>query len=463
MTTGLQIQDLAIADLVVVAIEGGSEGAARRLGDAGASTRQVPSLVEALRCDAETPADVVLMPFDGRAEEVERLSDAVTGLRAGILAILPADADAAIGRRALECGALDFVLWPGSEDQLFATTLLVAHNRRLTRELEQLRSRPAATAAVVAAAVGELIGCSPVLRRLQGVVARAADSDVPVLIEGAEGTGKTLCARSLHYRGRRSPFALVELEGRDVTTKGLEEALAATQRGTLLIENIEAMPAESQARLVRFLKERSNAAAQPGTSRLIATTSARLAEMTARGAFREDLYYRLNVFPISLPSLQERREDVAMLANHFLEHAAAANGLANAGFSPAAMILLESHPWTGNVAQLRNAIFRAHALAGGEKIDRVHLLSPAIGVAPAQGMGMPPDEQIALASERSSAETDDDDVSEDDIRPFQEEEQRLLSRALRATRGNVRRAAQLLGIGRATLYRKIQVYNLRMH
>ena len=475
MTAALQIQDLAVADLVVAAV-GASESAEAVLREAGAETFRVASVEEVFDTVTARPIDVVLLPYDGQNVSADQLRQetsspghASTKSAPGFLALVSADASEDVRRRALEIGALDLVEWPGNREQLFATALLVAHNGRLAREIESLRNRPTSAQGAIAmpgtpgasSFPTELIGCSPALRRLQGVLSRACDSEVPVLIEGAEGTGKTLCARVLHHRGRRAAFQLVELDGKDLSVSSIDEALEAAQRGTLIIDNVEQLPTEAQARLVRFLKERS--AASGNATRLVATTAARLAELTARGAFREDLYYRLNVFPISLPTLQERREDVSLLAGEFLRQSSEINGLPDEGFSPAAMILLESHPWQGNVAQLRNAVFRAHPLAGGNKIDRVHLLSPAIGVAPSQGMGIPPEDQIERSQRSRASADDDDDLTEDDIRPFQEEEQRLLSRALRATRGNVRRAAQLLGIGRATLYRKIQVYNLRMH
>jgi DNA-binding NtrC family response regulator len=118
------------------------------------------------------------------------------------------------------------------------------------------------------------------------------------------------------------------------------------------------------------------------------------------------------------------------------------------------MILLESHPWPGNVAQLQNAVMRAHSLAAGGTIDSVHLLGPSTG--------LNVDSEPAVQA-RGAADRDDEEVREEDILPLDTEEKRLLARALKATKGNVRRAAQLLRIGRATLYRKIQVYKLKLH
>ena len=452
MSGVLQIQDLTAADLAVVALAG-SEAAAVELRQQGARTWVAKTLDEVGAVVAEHGIDVLLLPFDGREACRRDLTVAIERYDVGVLAVVPMDAELGATRTALLEGALDFVVWPGHSEQLIANALLVANNRRLLRELRDLRQNPRIDLDSI-----ECVGCSPAIRRLQAVLVRAGESDVPVLIEGASGTGKTMCASILHYKGRRSAGELIELDCGTLSVTDLEAGLTRTERGTVLLEDVERLSPDAQARLVRFLKERGDG---QSAARILATTSARLAELTARGTFREDLYYRLNVFPICLPTLRERREDVSMLAERFLKQSAAATGLANAGFTPTAMILLESHPWEGNVAQFRNAIFRAHTLAAGGKIDRLHLMTPVDGVEPARGMGVPPTEQINERAQRAH-EAEDDEVTEESIRPFQEEEQRLLSRALRATRGNVRRAAQLLGIGRATLYRKIQVYNLRM-
>ncbi len=295
-----------------------------------------------------------------------------------------------------------------------------------------------------------LIGRSPSMRRLMSAISRAADCDATVLVEGPSGAGKSLSSRMIHCKSRRVERALVAVEGATTTADALAKALEQARGSTIIVEDIDRLPATAQATLVRHLKERSPT--QPGTGpRLIATTSAHLPELVARGAFREDLFYRLHALPIVVPSLRERTEDIAQLAQAVVESAASTSGKATI-LSPTAIILLESMSWPGNVAQLEATVRRAHLLAGGGTIDREHLL-----LAP-----MPTN---TTANGSPTVRTDtaaQQEVSEDSVLPFEEEEQRMLTRALQATKGNVRRAAQLLGIGRATLYRKIQQYHLRL-
>lgn len=301
-----------------------------------------------------------------------------------------------------------------------------------------------------------LVGRSPAVRRLQGVMRRAADSDATVLIEGPAGAGKSLVARILHCKSRRGHRPLVVVEGGSVDADGMAAAIEQARGSTLVIEDIGQLPQPAQALVVRHLKERPPTGSPDLTARVIATTSAHLPEMVARGSFREDLYYRLHALPIVVPSLRERPEDVGVIASAILDSCAPRGGQRAAGFTATALILLESLPWPGNVAQLENVIRRAHALAGGGPIDRVHLLGPSTGL-DAEGDG-----RARPATPAKEVSDDGGEIGEDAIRPFDEEEQRLLSRALRATKGNVRRAAQLLAIGRATLYRKIQQYKLRL-
>lgn len=297
-----------------------------------------------------------------------------------------------------------------------------------------------------------LIGRSPIMRRLQGVLSRAADSDATVLIEGPTGSGKTLAARVLHCKSRRSGRPLTAVDSATLDADAMAATIERARETTLVLEHIDRLPPAGQSVLVKHLKERSGNRAA-GAPRLVATTSAHLPELIARGAFREDLYYRLHAFPMVMPGLRERVEDIAMIAEAVLLAGAAHAGRTCAGFTPAAQVLLESMTWPGNVAQLEVVVKRAQALAGGAPIDREHLVAPASA----------PCSTVVPASVRTGTQAEtEDEITEDAIRPFEEEEQLLLSRALRATRGNVRRAAQLLGIGRATLYRKIQQYRLRL-
>lgn len=355
---------------------------------------------------------------------------------------------------AMKSGATDYLVKPLQLDRVMTTVALAARagrlereNRRLQRKLRDLQNG------------GELVGCTPPLRRLQGVLSRVADTDATVLIEGKPGSGKTLIAHLIHANGRRCHGPVIAAFGDSLPEDAIDNALAAAHKGTLMIEDIDRLPPGSQSRLVRYLKEKKPAV--PGVeapapdARIVATTSARLPELVARGRFREDLFYRLNVFPIVVPSLQERKDDIALLAMHFLKVSADTNAIQHKGFTASAMILLETHPWPGNVAQLQNAVFRAHVLAGNNPIDRQHLLGPATGLASDTPEVAQTRVQKAEAPEAASP-------SEEDILPFEEEEKRLLSHALKATKGNVRRAAQLLKIGRATLYRKIQVYKLNL-
>ena len=423
---------------------GGLERAARK-------TSRVATGADALASAVEAAPDVVLLPECLPDMTAREFLDGLTRSSCGtaVVMVLAEGLDSAA--EMLELGAVDFLVDPCSLEQAVATLTLVVVGRALQRENESLRRRLNDLKSGDA-----LIGCSPASRRLAGVLARVAESSATVLIEGHKGAGKSLAAEIIHASSRRSEKPRVIELCETLSCERFAEGLASVDGGTMVLEDVDALHPDVQSKLVRYLKERS---ANAGTIRddnvrVIATTSAQLPELVARGKFREDLYYRLNVFPIVIPTLQERRDDVAALANYFLDEVAKRSGVPASGFTTAAMILLETHPWPGNVAQLQDVTNRAQSLSRGDTIDRQHLLGPPTGLSfePSQ-----PD--VPRAKERA----EDEDVREEDILPLEAEEKRLLARALKATQGNVRRAAQLLRIGRATLYRKIQIYDLKLN
>ena len=313
------------------------------------------------------------------------------------------------------------------------------------------------------ASYGKIVGRAPAMQKVFDLLERIASSDVTVLIQGESGTGKELVARALHYNGPRSekafvsencasmPETLLESElfghvkgaftGADRDRAGLFEH---AHQGTLFLDEVGDMSAAMQARLLRVLQEGELRRVGGDQTirvdvRLIAATNKDLLGEIAAGRFREDLYYRLAVVPVRMPPLRERVGDVTLLVGHLLEQIAAARGRATPRIDAEVLDALEIYPWPGNIRQLENLLRRVSLLAGDAAITRDVVESDADLARMLFG------KPAAAGPVLSMVKT--------------EEEQ--IRRALEAAAGNRDRAARLLGISRATIYRKMREFSLR--
>jgi two-component system, NtrC family, response regulator HydG len=306
----------------------------------------------------------------------------------------------------------------------------------------------------------QIIGRSPAMQRIYRIIERVAPTNATVLISGRTGTGKEIVARSIHRNSTRAlrpfvdincsalPEQLIESElfgyekgaftGATQAKKGL---LETAHSGTIFLDEVQALKSDLQAKLLRVLQER--VIRQVGGRenkeidvRVVAATNQDLVEAMRRGEFREDLYYRLNVVNIRLPELRERREDIPLLIDHFLKLHAEPNRQETRHFSNEAMRLLLSSEWPGNVRELENAVEHALAIGAGPTL-RIPDLPPHInGFVGEIGMW-------EFAGE---------------ARSLREVERRHILSVLEETGGNHVHAAQVLGIDRRTLYRKLNKY-----
>jgi two-component system nitrogen regulation response regulator GlnG len=377
--------------------------------------------------------------------------------------------------RAMEGGAFEYLVKPFGLDQAGAV---------LKRALEERKSRRRAETTMPAASE-TLIGGSPAMQDLFKSIALVAPTDVPVLITGESGTGKELVARAIHRHSARrdgqflpiclaalSP-SLIERElfghvqgsftGASHDRKGLLELAHA---GTVLLDEVGDIPPALQVKLLRAIEHREvtpvgDARPRPTNIRVIAATNRPLADLMAAGEFREDLYFRLSVFPIHLPPLRERREDIPGLAAHFLTQARLPD-VVDAHLSKDVLEALQVRQWVGNVRELRNAIEHAAIIARGRPIRPEHLPpAPAGGVE-----GGPPD--IREIQERISRWTGSQirtGGGEQVESPLYERflelvEPSMLRAVLEQCRGNRASAAQMLGIHRATLRQKLRRYGI---
>ncbi len=307
-----------------------------------------------------------------------------------------------------------------------------------------------------------MVGTSPGMRRVYALMQQAAEGDITVLIRGESGTGKELVARSFHVNSPRKqgPFVAVncaaipetliesELFGheRGAFTGATEQRTGAFERahgGTILLDEIGDMPYALQGKLLRVLQEREiqrvgGTAPIPVDIRVMTATNKDLERAVRDGEFRQDLFYRVSAFPIAIPPLRERREDIPLLARHFLESHAERAGKSISGISTAALRLLLQYDWPGNVRELENAIERAVLLEPDEVL---------------QAGSLPTQLSPVLPAER-------DHSMPAGVLPLVEVERRALAQALEATDNNVTRAALALGISRATLHRKLKRYDL---
>ncbi|MCR9073002.1 MAG: nitrogen regulation protein NR(I) [Alphaproteobacteria bacterium] len=332
-----------------------------------------------------------------------------------------------------------------------------------------------------------LIGRSPAMQEIYRVLARLMGTDLTVMITGESGTGKELVARALHDYGKRStgpfvainmaaiPRELIESElfghekgaftGATVRATGRFEQ---AQGGTLFLDEIGDMPLEAQTRLLRVLQEGEYTTVGGRTPiqanvRIVAATHRDLRLLIRQGLFREDLFYRLNVVPIRLPALRERREDVADLARHFLAQMPA-EGLPSKHLDAGAITRLQAYSWPGNVRELENLCRRLAALYVEETIA-AEAIEAELAEPPASetdgASSAADDENLSGAVERHlaayfDAHKDDLPASGLHERVLREVERPLISLSLRATRGNQIRAAELLGLNRNTLRKKIR-------
>jgi len=314
-----------------------------------------------------------------------------------------------------------------------------------------------------------LVGSSPAMLEVYKLVARVSEGRSTVLLQGESGTGKELIARAIHANSprRQRPFipvncgalpdTLLESEmfgyekgaftGAVGTKAGLFEA---ANGGTLFLDEISELGPALQVKLLRVMQDQEVRRVGGTTSlkvdvRIIAATNRDLEQFVKEGKFRDDLYYRLNVVRITLPTLAERREDIPMLAHHFLQKYAGGSARAVRGFLPDTMALLQQYRWPGNVRELENAIERAVSLSHGPLLT-------------------PDDLPAALRQPESPGgdKTEVSDQREEVCLTLEEVEKRHLIRVLKETKGNKVKAAKILGIDRRTLYRMAERFGLEL-
>jgi DNA-binding NtrC family response regulator len=390
----------------------------------------------------------------------------------------------------MRAGATDFVVKPASAERLQVSLRNALATKALAGELQRLKRRQDGTLSI-ADVVTRSAAMQPVLKSAE----KAAASVIPVLIEGESGVGKELVARAIHGSGARraKPFVAVNC---GALPENLVESIlfghekgaftGATEKhpgkfveadgGTLFLDEVGELPGPAQVKLLRALQEGEVEPVGGRKSvkvdvRIISATNRDLIADVKAGRFREDLFYRLHVFPISVPPLRARREDIPELARHFLTRIAAEEGKRVNGISAQAMALLAAYRWPGNVRQLENAVFRAVVLTDGDEIgidefpqiasqvsSDALAVQPLIEPSPAMVASWPEPERLIgrdalpLTSAHSLPLTD----PQGDVRPLDDIERDAIRFAISHYRGQMSEVARRLRIGRSTLYRKLE-------
>lgn len=369
-------------------------------------------------------------------DTLRRSLDQCRGLPTEIL-VIAAEDRATMATEVLRGGAADVLVRPFSTDELVEA---LARPARVQGSPARRPGGPAAPR--------RLVGDSPPIRAVRSLIGRIAATSATVLIEGEAGTGKELVARLLHDQAARGgPFVPIDCGA--IPPDQLERelfghtrgAFAGAERnrdglfvtasaGTLFLDEIEGMPLDMQVRLLRALEEQAIRPAGSGHEipvdcRVVASTRANLAELVAAGAFREDLYYRLNAIRITVPPLRERPRDIALLAAHFAERLAADMGLPAQSVDPPHLAAFEAHDWPGNVRELRSVVERTLQLGG----------LPPDSLQPGERPAGPPDYPLDWTLE--------------------EVKRHHMARVLEAAGGNKSAAARRLDISRRTLERKL--------
>ena len=394
---------------------------------------------------------------------------------------------------AMRHGAFDFVVKPASPERLSEAIGDAIKVERAGDEVKRRQAKPAGLT------LKDLITESPAMERVLTLARKAAGSNIPVLIEGESGVGKEMIARVIQGSGerRRGPFVTVNCGA--IPDNLVESILFGHEKGsftgavdkhvgkfveadggTLFLDEVGDLPLDAQVKLLRAVQEGEvDPVGGRGTVkvdiRLISATHRDLIEQVKAGRFREDLFYRLNVFPIMVPPLRERRSDIPMLVRHFIKRSRRHAGGGELSITPSALAMLQDYDWPGNIRQLENAVLRASVLCDGQVLTEdefpqikaqvrglsVPVSSPAPEPVPASAYaadipGMPPDEVRPGLAPGLINGLD----AKGNVRPLSDVEQEMIEMAIAYYGGQMSEVARRLGIGRSTLYRKLKEYGI---
>ncbi len=450
--------------LVIDDEEGIREGLRSMLLAEGIAVETATNAEDAIRRVEQKDFDVVILDLNlPGADGLSILSSLRTGAPPADVIILTGYGTVANTVEAMRKGATDVIEKPFTNDRILAVIRRCLETRQLRNELVWLQDRVRELTST------ELIGLSPALRDVHKRIDQVAHApDTTVLITGESGTGKELVARCVHERSvrRHGPFVAIncaalnenlleaELFGYEsgaftgASKEGKEGLFSAASGGTLFLDEIGEMEKSLQAKLLRVLQERTfrrvgGVADVTADVRIITSTNRNLRTEVERGSFREDLFYRLNVMNIEVPSLESRAQDIPLLAHFFLDQFGRQMGKSLTGFTEEATETLCEYSWPGNVRELKNAIEHAAIVCNGGMIDECHL--PEFSGGRADG---------------SDAITRNNIVLEGGDCSIRNLEGQLVRQVLERTKWNISKAASMLGINRTTLYNKIRLYNL---
>ena len=384
--------------------------------------------------------------------------------------------------KAMQAGAQDFFVKPVGPDRLLVGVRNALQMTQLTAEIGRLKKHVSGRTSF-----DDIVGDSPPMRMVKALGVRAAKSGIPVLITGESGVGKEVIARALHGASDRAGKPFVAVNCGALPANLVESILFGHEKGaftgavdkhagkfmeanggTLFLDEIGELPLDMQVKLLRALQEGEvdpvgSKRAVKVDVRIVSATNRDPAQQVKEGAFREDLFYRLNVFPIEAPALRERREDIPALVEHFIARFNVEEGKRVAGCAVETMALLQGYDWPGNVRQLENSIYRALVLADAPLLQPHDF--PAIS-----GVAMPLNPVVS----HERAETPVNDAGAEGhpdspvriidarghVRTLEEIERDLIQHAIEVYSGHMSEIARRLGIGRSTLYRKVREQGL---
>jgi two-component system, NtrC family, nitrogen regulation response regulator NtrX len=427
------------------------------LTDEGYAVTAVESGEDGLRRFLEEAFDLVFLDVWLRDRDGLSLLEAADGRLSEVpVVMISGHANVETAVRAVRLGAYDFLEKPLSLERVVLTAQKAIERRDLLAEVVKFRGRRESES--------ELLGESAPMRKLREEIARVAPTDARVLITGENGTGKELVARHIHRLSERREAPLVEVNCAAIPEDLIESELFGHSRGsftgasedrrgkfeeadgaTLFLDEVADMSAKTQAKVLRALQEGrftrvGGSRAIASDARVLSATNKTLAEEIRRGAFREDLYFRLAVVPIHVPPLRERTDDIPLLAGHFLREASARFGRKPKSLSAAAVEALEAYRWPGNVRELKNLIERLMILSPSEEVQRED-----------------------LPSEFREGELSETAVGQAPLRDARDDfERRYILAALKKNRGNVSRTAEALDLERSNLYRKLKAYGIEV-